>query len=506
MNSRSRRMPSRTGGSRLALILFLLGAVLGLFGACYALRRSKGGGQTSFDGRRDVDPRDVALPRGYRIEALVTGLDLPSAVAFDERGRVHVLEAGYSYGEVWAKPRLLRIEPDGTRAVVAEGENPPWNGVVFHEGAFFVAEGGHREGGRLLRISPEGEIRVLIGGLPSLGDHHTNGPAIGPDGWLYFGQGSATNSGVVGMDNAELGWLESHREFHDIPARDIRLAGRNFRTEDPLQGGQTLTGAFVPFGTPTRAGQLIRGEVPCTGAILRVRPEVSEVGGSEVGEIEVVAWGLRNPFGLRFGPDGRLYATDNGYDERGSRPVFGAGDLLWRIEPGTWYGWPDFHGAKPLTDGDFYAPPAGERPRFLLAEHPGVPPAPVAVFGVHSSSDGLDFSTSERFGFVGDAFVAQFGDMAPGAGKVLEPVGFKVVRVELDSGAIDEFAVNRSRSYGPASRVGGGGLERPLDVKFDPSGEALYVVDFGVLTTSRSGPEPRRGTGVLWRITRGERP
>ena len=35
----------------------------------------------------------------------------------------------------------------------------------------------------------------------------------------------------------------------------------------------------------------------------------------------------------------------------------------------------------------------------------------------------------------------------------------------------------------------------------DP-GDALYVVDFGVMTIGPKGPEPKPGTGVLWRITR----
>jgi hypothetical protein len=53
-----------------------------------------------------------------------------------------------------------------------------------------------------LRIDLHGSIMPLVEGLPSLGDHHTDGPVIGPDGFLYFGQGTATNS-VVGEDNAK---------------------------------------------------------------------------------------------------------------------------------------------------------------------------------------------------------------------------------------------------------------------------------------------------------------
>jgi hypothetical protein len=126
----------------------------------------------------------------------------------------------------------------------------------------------------------------------------------------------------------------------------------------------------------------------------------------------------------------------------------------------------------------------------------------VAHFGVNSSADGLDFSRSPAFGHVGEAFVALFGDMTPGTGKVLGPVGFKVVRVDVATGVINEFAVNRGRMNGPASWQRNGGLERPVSVRFDPTGAGLYVVDFGIMTLSSRGPAPQKGTGVLWRITR----
>jgi hypothetical protein len=93
--------------------------------------------------------------------------------------------------------------------------------------------------------------------------------------------------------------------------------------------------------------------------------------------------------------------------------------------------------------------------------------------------------------------------MAPSAGKVLAPVGFKVVRVDVSTGRIEDFMVNRGHDNGPASRVGGQGLERPVAARFDPRGEALYVVDFGVMVMGEKGPRPQQDTGVLWRITRG---
>jgi hypothetical protein len=55
---------------------------------------------------------------------------------------------------------------------------------------------------------------------------------------------------------------------------------------------------------------------------------------------------------------------------------------------------------------------------------------------------------------------------------------------------------------GPASKLGRGGLERPVAVRFDPEGTSLYVVDFGVLLQSAKGSTPQKETGVLWRVTK----
>ncbi len=482
-----------------AAVLLALGLGAVSMSGCYRLQSSSGGGQTDFDPPRSINPADVALPEGYQIEAVATGLTFPTGVAFDEEGRPHVTEAGYSYGEVFLTPRLVRIDGPGETTTVARGgENGPWNGVAYHDGSFYVAEGGQLEGGRLLRITEAGEVTALVEGLPSLGDHHTNGPVIGPEGWIYFGQGTATNSGVVGPDNADFGWLYRNPDFHDIPCRDVTLTGQNYTSENPLTedaGDQVTTGAYVPFGTPTTEGQVVEGQLPCGGSVMRLRPDGTG--------LELIAWGFRNPYGLAFAPDGSLYVTENGYDTRGSRPAWGTGDYLLPVEPGAWYGWPDFAGGVPLQS---FEPPGEDPPERLLAEHPGTPPEPAALLGVHSSSNGFDFSRSDQFGFAGDAFVAQFGDMAPGVGKVLAPVGYQVVRVDAETGTVRGFAANEGPTNGPASKIGGGGFERPIAARFSPDGEALYVVDFGVMTMSEEGPMPRPETGVLWRITRAEEP
>jgi hypothetical protein len=470
----------------LVLILIMQG--------CYGIRPSAGGAEAETTSRQ-IDTSDIALPEGYEIEAFTTGLTFPTGLTFDDGGNIYVVESGYSYGETWTEPRLIQLSEKGTHTVIASGEkNGPWNGVSFDDGYFYVAEGGELNGGKILKINKEGAITELIENLPSKGDHHTNGPVVA-QGYIYFGQGTATNSGIVGEDNADFGWLDRHPDFHDIPCEDIILNGENYETNNLLTedlGDVAITGAYVPFNTKTSEGQVIKGFIPCSGSIMRI-----PVDG---GDPELIAWGFRNPYGLAM-HEGNLFVVDNGFDERGSRPVWGTGDILWEVKENQWYGWPDYSGHHALND-EVYKVPGKGKTKLLLKEKPNEPPNPVAVLGVHSSSNGIDFSTSEDFGFRGNAFIAQLGDMAPNVGKVLGPVGFKVVMVDLENESIIDFAVNKGKKNGPASYLENGGLERPIAVKFSPNGKSLYVVDFGIIEIEGENTISHKETGTIWKISR----
>lgn len=476
---------------------FILLLILAGLSGCFRLRSSNGGGEIKDIVReRQIDAEDVALPEGYKIEVVATGLTYPTGIAFDAESAPYITESGYAYGEEWTEPKLIKIHPDGTTTTIASGKkNGPWNGLYYYDNEFFVSEGGQAEGGRILKIDKEGTITTIAQGLPGYGDHHTNGPVV-KDGYIYFGQGTATNSGVVGVDNMDYGWLSRHPEFHDLPCKDIVLAGVNYVTGnvlDSLSEGTTSTGAYSPYGVSSTPGQQIKGVIPCSGAVMRVPVEG--------GELELIAWGLRNPYGLGLTANGELFVTENAFDVRGSRPVWGTGDVLWKVEKGKWYGWPDFSAGQLISANKDFTAPGEENIQRVLKEFPDTPPKPAAILGVHSSSNGFDFSSSADFGYVGEAFIAQFGDMAPQVGKVLSPVGFKIVRVAVNTGVISDFAVNKGKRNGPASWLKKGGLERPVAAKFDPTGNALYIVDFGIMKVTKEGSEPVQNSGVVWKIT-----
>jgi glucose/arabinose dehydrogenase len=415
-----------------------------------------------------------ALP--FKTEPVAAGLDFPTSAAFADDGALYVAESGLPFGGAWPGGRIVRIGQGGSSTTVLDGLRAPVNGLAWHDGGFYISEGGFP--GRISRWSPHGERRTVLDGLPGRGNYHTNMVAVGPDGWLYFSQGAMTNSGVVGLDAYDLAWLKQLPHPCDLPGFDITLAGELFDTSDPFEPGRrATTAAFAPFGDSDRAGARRSGTVPCTAAVLRCRPDGSE--------LALVAWGLRNAYGLGFLPDGRLLATDQGADDRGSRPIGNAPDALYVVEAGGWYGWPDFVCGRPVTDVAF-RPLRGAPPRFIL-DHADLPPPqrPVLEFAVNAAA--TKFAVLPAQGrWPGQLAVAMFGDEKP----MTAPAGPKVGRslLRIDPRDWSQHAL-------PA-----GPFVRPIDVVAAPDGD-LLVVDFGhfeMLGEGRLDATP--GSGALWKI------
>lgn len=412
-----------------------------------------------------------------RIEVVVAGLDFPTSVARGADGALYVAESGLPFGGARPGGRVWRVGGDGERELVVEGLRPPVNGITAHQGGFYLSEGGHPQ--RISRLHQDGSLSTVLEGLPGPGNYQLNMVVLGPDEKLYFAQGAMTNMGVIGLDAYELGWLARLPHAHDIPGYDIVLGDGNVETADPLtatEGARATTGPFSPFGQPVEPGRRVAGQVPATAAVMRCNPDGSD--------LELVAWGLRNAYGLRFLPDGRLLAVDQGPDDRGSRPVGSAPDLLFEVRPGAWYGWPDFIGGEPVTD-PAYAPTRGPAPRFVLTNHAELPPPERALvrFPPHTAAVRLDVAPATTR-WPGQLVVALFGDEAPMTAPSGPRAGRSVVRVDPSDWSLHPLL--------------GQPLRRPIDVSFDPDGW-LYVLDFGEFEMSERGVEAQPGTGALLR-------
>lgn len=416
-----------------------------------------------------------------QLELVADTFSFPTSLSQGKDGDFYIAESGLPFGGAPPGGRIWRLEENGRRHLLVENLNPPVNGVTHFDGYLYVSEGGHPA--RITRFNLDGSGRtVILDNLPGPGNYHTNMVVFAPDGKLYFSQGAMTNTGIIGLDAYELGWLRRLPHGYDLPGYDIVLNGVNVVTRDPLSAepdAKAATGAFAPFGEPTKRSQKVAGQLPCTAAIMRCNPDGSE--------LELVAWGLRNAYGLGFLPDGKLLAIDQGADDRGSRPVGNVPDMLFAVRPGAWYGWPDFIGAVPITSPRF-RPEHGESPTFLLANHDALPEpeTPLLLFPPHTAAVKFAVVDHPASRWTGQLFVALFGDEVPMTAPSGPKVGRSVVRVDPSDWSLHSFVQ--------------AGLLRPIDVHFSAAASALYIVDFGHFEMlERGGLKAEPNSGKIWR-------
>ncbi|MFN8472841.1 MAG: cupredoxin domain-containing protein [Anaerolineae bacterium] len=428
------------------------------------------------------DASMVQVPAGYTVDVLASGFVAPSAMTVDDQGRVYVAESG-----IFGSPaRIVRINADGSQTTVAPtGADqfvPPLLGVAWGPNGFLYAS----DYGRVVRVNPDGSLMPVITGLPVGGSDSNNNIAFGPDGKLYVAVGSRSDAGVMQRDEMETSPNATPAPppaIHDIPCQTITLVGQNFTD----QYGVT-TGAYQNYGVQSTPGQAVSGANLCNGAVLRANPDGSN--------LDVVAWGFRNPYGIAFVPStsalaGMLLVDDNGPDGVGVRPIYAPDSLHVVQNPSAmtaasapWYGWPDYFINHPVTDTTYFSPTTS----LVLQTHPALN-MNTSSLGYSTVPTGLAMSTSPSFGFVNDLFVAYFqGGRGPGTGP-----GPSVQRLHPSIGETGVISWTQSTFASSPMSDMNMGLLHPIDVKFSPDGSAMYVLDFGA-------EAPGAATGAVFRI------
>lgn len=410
----------------------------------------------------------------------VDHLHFPTSLALDDGGTIYVAESGLPFDGAPSGGAVSRVGPNGECMRLIEGLRAPVNGLVWHDGSLIISEGG--DPGRISRLDlASGNRHTILDHLPGFGNYHVNMARVGPDRKLYFSQGAMTNSGVIGADSNDLAWLGEIRHNCDIPGYDVVPGEWVAVTRGPPPARSDVrTGPFARFGNVVPPGTRIAGKVPCTSAVMRC-----DLDG---GNLELVAWGIRNAYGIGFLADGRLLATDQGADARGVRPISNCPDFLYEIVDGAWYGWPDFFGGAPVTDARFRCP-LDDSPRFILLNHAELPAPQKALLEFEVNACAVKFAQVPAgvARFSGDLIVAQFGDERPMTGPPGPRVGRNLVRISTADWSVH-----------PVPRLP---FSRPIDIAFTPDGSNAYVVDFGAFEIT---PDKRiaagAGTGRIWKL------
>src|SRR5262249_13179939 len=207
--------------------------------------------------------QDIVVPEGYKVEVFARDLNFPTGIAFLRRGenfQVVVLESGHglpsqcndnehpAFGGKFSStnpftPAVVIFDRSGNRVAGEIGKptasgggflpDGPAIGLAFENGFDggrpfapdsnpSLPTGGFNNSSRIVIVQPgAGQVVPVIIGLPT-GDHPAEQIAFKGDGFIYWSQGSATNSGVAGHDNG------GGANQPDIPCQDIVLSDNVF--------------------------------------------------------------------------------------------------------------------------------------------------------------------------------------------------------------------------------------------------------------------------------------
>src|ERR1700730_17804760 len=513
--------------------------------------------------------QDIVVPTGFKVSVFKAGLNGPTGIAFRgdaRRFEVFVLESGHGLpsrcnddtstivgGQFSSTnpftPDILVFDQNGTllrgplgKPTQAKGgfqPSGPAIDIAFEQGRkggrLFATDSnqsirgtGQNNSSRIVIVDPDtGKVTPFITGLPT-GDHPSEMFAF-KDGWIYWSQGSTTNSGVVGHDN------NNGANQQDIPCQNIVLSNNVFDSGDGHK-----TSGYSPHNTqrpgePVKAFESATGHGICDGAILRAKLNAA----NPKATIEPFSWGYRNPYGIRFAPknhalQGNLFVTENGEDERGARPTNNAPDRLQIAKQNhdgspDYHGWPDRFGFLDSTQAVFnpVGGPGDDNPAAVvgkpvlpvLAFPPQPITSPLAIEPADVALVGVDFAPKTfAVGVVkpGAALIGREGDFgfsagngSPEAGHDIELVNFSRPGEPLQ---LQTSVFAHNTTFEQAFPDGIRGINRPTNLRFGPDGCA-YLVDYGAVRdfgqsdpatkfiTPADGPLVQfPGTGVIWKI------
>ncbi len=240
---------------------------------------------------QSVKPPSFFVAEGFQIEMLrAAGKDEGSwvSMAFDPAGRLAIAKEDKG---------LLRmtLADDGSKIARVETINDTLlecRGLLFADDSLFANANNSKALYRLRDSNGDGsldDVKLLYASGGSVG-HGRNDLALGPDGMIYSIHGDAV----------------------DLPPKD-----------------------FADFTSPFREAR--RGQTSQEGHLIRI--------GREGGPGELLAAGLRNPFGIDFNADGEAFTYDADAEfDMGSpwyRPtrvvhLVGGADYGWRGVTGSW--------------------------------------------------------------------------------------------------------------------------------------------------------------------------
>ncbi|GBF74188.1 hypothetical protein PA598K_02520 [Paenibacillus sp. 598K] len=223
-------------------------------------------------------------------------------------------------------------DKSGGYVVLAEGLEAPWS-IALAEDVIYISE---RDGSivRLIGDTLERQTLQLTVPVHAAGEGGLLGLLLAPDfdangqAYVYhtYQTDGAIFNRIVAITQTESGWQETDTLLDGIPGGATHNGGRMAWGPDGML--YATTGDAGDTSLAQRLDSL-------AGKILRMTPEGAAPDDNPFADSYVYSYGHRNPQGIGWSQNGRMYSSEHGPN---------AHDELNRIEAGTNYGWPEVKG------------------------------------------------------------------------------------------------------------------------------------------------------------------
>ncbi|ARI79100.1 quinoprotein glucose dehydrogenase [Halobacillus mangrovi] len=221
-------------------------------------------------------------------------------------------------------------DPDKEGITVLVGNlNSPWD-IEVSQDTFYISErdgsiASWTEGGSLERVAVETEKEITqIGEGGLLGLKLTPEFEENQQAYAYhtYEEGQEVYNRVILIEKKEEQWEEVSVVLEEIPGAQFHNGGRLELAPDGS--------LFVTTGDALNQS-LAQNLESLAGKILRMNPDGSVPEDNPYKDSYVFSYGHRNPQGLAWTENGKLYASEHGPDNK---------DEINILQPGRNYGWP----------------------------------------------------------------------------------------------------------------------------------------------------------------------
>ena len=230
------------------------------------------------------------------------------------------------------------VQPAGRPDVVVSGLSAPWSMVRLESGSTLVSE---RDSGVILEVEEDGELREVatVAGVAAGGEGGLLGLAVADDA-LFAYLTTATDNRIESFELRGSPGSYTLGEPTEMLTGIARASNHN--------GGRLAIGPdgmlYATVGDASQPSSA-QDRASLNGKILRMELDGSAPSDNPAAGSLVYSLGHRNPQGLAWDDEGRLWAAEFGQD---------TWDELNLIEPGGNYGWPAVEGIA--KDADFIDP------------------------------------------------------------------------------------------------------------------------------------------------------